>query len=200
MRQINDGSINPGEASTAFARPGCTEDPRRRSRGADHEASRTTSSRLHGLGRGKRALVERALETLCSVYARQMHLLEENPSIPDRALDTLIEWADDLGAANPEPGLDLDVLEEVLPALNVALLASYAYSTARPGGRRFQHHKVDLVLSDRGGALLVERSRAIARFLAVALHGQRGARLVARADAGLRKSMDSISQAIARHD
>jgi hypothetical protein len=198
MRQITDESINQGEASTALARPGCTGRPRSRSRSAGHKGC-TMSAGLQGLGRGKRALAERALETLCSVYAPQMHLLEQNPSIPDRHLDTLIEWADDLGAANPEPGLDLDVLEQVLPALNAALLASYSYSAARAGGRRFQHHKVDLVLSDRGGALLVERSRAIARFLAVALHGQRGARLVARADADLHRTMDSISQAVARH-
>jgi hypothetical protein len=156
------------------------------------------SARLQRLGRGKRALVERALETLCSVCAPQMHLLEQNPSIPDRHLDTLIEWADDLGAANPVPGLDLDVLEQVLPALNAALVASYVYSAALPGHRTVQHHKVDLVLRDRGGALLVERSRTLARFLAVALHGERGARLVARADADLHKAMDSISQAIAR--
>jgi hypothetical protein len=129
-----------------------------------------------------------------------MHLLEQNPSIPDSHLDTLIEWADDLGAADPVPGLDLDVLEQVLPALNAALVASYAYSAALPRHRTFQHHKdkVDLVLRDRGGALLVERSRAIAYFLAVALHGERGARLVARADEDLHKAMDSISQAIAR--
>jgi hypothetical protein len=156
------------------------------------------SARLQRLGRGKRALVERALETLCSVRAPQMHLLEQNPSIPDSHLDTLIEWADDLGAADPVPGLDLDVLEQVLPALNAALVASYVYSAARPRDRTFQHHKVDLVLRDRGGALLVERSRAIARILAVALHGKRGARLVARADAELHKAMDIISQAIAR--
>jgi hypothetical protein len=157
------------------------------------------SPRLERLGRGKRALVERALDTLCSDCARQMHLLGQNPDIPDRHLETLIDWADDLGAANPAFGLDLDVLEKVLPALNAALVASYVYSAAPPGHGTVQHHKVDLVLRDRGGALLVERSRMLARFLAVALHGKRGARLVARADADLHRAMDRISQAIARH-
>jgi hypothetical protein len=156
------------------------------------------SPRLERLGRGKRALVERALDTLCSDCAPQMHLLGQNPDIPDRQLETLIDWADDLGAADPSFGLDLDVLEAVLPALNAALVASYVYSAAPPDGT-VQEHRVDLVLRDRGGALLVERSRMLARFLAVALHGKRGARLVARADADLHRAMDRISQAIARH-
>jgi hypothetical protein len=155
------------------------------------------NARLASLGRGKRAVVGEALERMC-VYARQFHLLDLNPRIPDHHLNTLIEWADDLGAGDPLPGLDLYVLQAVLPALNAAFLASYSYSAGRApvagaGGRR-----VDLVLTDCGGALLVERSRAAACLLAVALHGEKGAALVAQADQSLHKAMDSISEAIAR--
>jgi hypothetical protein len=156
------------------------------------------STGLQGLGRAKRALAEQARDVLCSVHAPQMHLLEQNPRIPDRHLETLIVWADGLRAADPGPALALDVLERVLPALNAAQVASYGYAAARPGGRIVQHHMVDLVLTDQGCALLVERSRTIARFLAVALHGERGQRLVARADADLRATMERISRTIAR--
>jgi hypothetical protein len=155
------------------------------------------NARLASLGRGKRAVVGEALDQLC-VYARQFHLLDLNLRIPDRHFNTLIEWADDLGAGDPLPGLDLDVLQTVLPALNAAFLASYSYSAGRTPGAGARGRRVDLVLTDRGGALLVERSRAAACLLAVALHGEKGAVLVAEADQELRAAMDSISEAIAR--
>ena len=121
-----------------------------------------------------------------------------NPCLPDRHITTLVEWADDLEAADPTAAFDIEVLEAVLPALNAALLASYSFSGEPARDPSLRGRQVDLVLTDRGGAVLVEMSRACACLLAVFFHGAAGIALVETANADLRDTMNAISGAIAR--
>jgi hypothetical protein len=86
--------------------------------------------------RRRRVVMEQLLDTLCNKYRPELHSLVHNPQIPDGHLTVLLEWADDLAAADPSSGLDLEVLEEVLPALNAAFLASFPLPECRRGTLR----------------------------------------------------------------
>lgn len=144
------------------------------------------------------ALAKPAFQTLCDRCVPELWNLAYNPRMPDRKLTTLLEWADDLGAADPSYAFCLEVLEEVFPALNTALLASYAFAGAPARDPSLRGRKVDLELTDLGGALLVERTRTCASLLAAAIHGPVGEALVRRANDELRDAMETISEAIAR--
>jgi hypothetical protein len=148
--------------------------------------------------RERKAIMERVLGRLCDDYAPRLSTLVSNPAMPDPQLTTLLEWADDLATADPSSGLDLEVLEAVLPALNTAFLASYTFAGVPARDPRLRGRRVDLELTDRGDGQLVQRTRACASLLAVGRHGSAGIALVARADQALRDAMDVISQAIAR--
>jgi len=143
-------------------------------------------------------IADRALRTLRDRCVPEFGNLADNPRLPDRPLNTLLEWADDLGAADPSAAFDLEVLEAFLPALNTALLASYSFSGTPAHDPLLRGRRVDLELTDLVGALLVERTRTCASPLAVAFQGAAGEALVRRANDELRNAMETISQAIAR--
>jgi hypothetical protein len=148
--------------------------------------------------RKRREIMEQALGRLCQEYAPQLSNLIYNPGMPDPQLTVLLEWADDLAAADPSSGLDLEVLAGVLPALNTAFLASFGFSGVPARDPCLRGRMVDLELTNLGDGELVQRACTCASLLAVGRHGSAGVALVARADQELRAAMDAISQAIAR--
>ena len=124
-------------------------------------------------GRPTPAIACETLQILRERCAPEFWTLDANPCLPDHHITTLVEWADDLEAADPTAAFDIEVLEAVLPALNAALLASYSFSGEPARDPSLRGRQVDLVLTDRGGAVLVEMSRACACLLAVFFHGAR---------------------------
>ena len=151
---------------------------------------------------GDRQTAAVAGETLRILRERcvpEFGILDANPRLSDRHFTALIEWADDLGAADPSTAFDLEVLEAVLPALNAALVASYSFAGTPAEDPSLRGREVDLVLTDLGGAALVEMTLVCARLLAVTFQGAAGLELIESADSALRETMRAISGAIAQH-
>lgn len=135
-----------------------------------------------------------ALDTLRLRCAPELGALVYNAQLPDSALATILDWARDLGAADPAPALAIDRLEDVFPSLVVALVASHGYSLEpdpRGGGR-------ELVMADLGDGFLVQRTLAAAVEVALALHEEAGADLLRRTHAELCDKLGRLSEMIAR--
>lgn len=148
--------------------------------------------------RARQEIMDQALGRLRNDYAPKLSSLIYNPGMPDPQLTVLLEWVDDLAAADPSSGLDLEVLTGVLPALNTAFLASFSFAGIPAQDPCLRGRGVDLELTDRGDGQVVQRARTCAGLLAVGLHGNAGTSIVARADQELRDAMAFISDEIAR--
>jgi hypothetical protein len=154
----------------------------------------------------KRSLVEliadgmftRATETLVCECAPELLMLVYNERLPDPQFQTIQDWSDRLVSDEPWAAFDLDGLPPVFHALNIALLSCYAYAPQEDRANPPRPGRVHLRFTDTGGALLVERARAAAGIIAVAIHGPEGEEILGSADAELHALIDAISAAIAR--
>ena len=104
-------------------------------------------------------------------------------TIPDSALQVILDWSEAVAATDETSSFDLDRLQALMPALVVAFIAEHSYACADPEGIG---GCIDLY--DEGCGALVDRVRWLIATIAVALHGDAGQHLVedARADLGLR--------------
>lgn len=140
----------------------------------------------------------RAAEILLEECAPELSALVFNDRLPDGPLYTILEWSDRMQSAEPWTAFEIDDLPVLFRSLNVALVCSYTYARAEEKGNPPPPGKVHLRFTDTGGALLVERTRAAARHVAVCLNGAEAAAIVSAADAELRGMFDAISETIAR--
>lgn len=154
----------------------------------------------------KRSLVEliaggmfaRAAETLVGECAPELPMLVYNERLPDPQFRTLRDWSEKLLSAEPWASFDIEGLPALFHALNIALLSCYAYAPQEDRANPPRPGRVHLRFTDTGGALLVERSRAAAGIIAVAIHGAEGETALYAADAELHALIDAISAAVTR--
>jgi hypothetical protein len=154
----------------------------------------------------KRSLVEliadgmftRAAETLVGECAAELPMLVYNERLPDPQFQTIRDWSEQLLSAEPWAGFNLESLPALFHALNIALLSCYAYGPQEDRANPPRSGRVHLHFTDTGGALLVERARAAAGIIAVAIHGPEGEAVLRAADTELHALVDAISAAIAR--
>jgi hypothetical protein len=143
-------------------------------------------------------LFARATDTLVGECAPELPMLVYNERLPDPQFQTIRDWSETLLAPEPWTAFDIKGLPPVFQALNIALLSCYAYAPQEDRANPPLPGRVHLRLTDTGGALLVERARAAAGVIAVAIHGTEGEAIVRAADAELHALIDAISAAIAR--
>ncbi|MFO1143070.1 MAG: hypothetical protein U1E59_11860 [Amaricoccus sp.] len=154
----------------------------------------------------KRSLVEliadgmfaRAAATLVGECAAELPMLVYNERLPDTQFQTIRDWSEQLLSTEPWAGFDLEGLPGLFHALNIALLSCYAYAPQEDRANPPRPGRVHLRFTDTGGALLVERARAAAGVIAVAIHGPEGETVLYAADAELHALIDAISAAVAR--
>jgi hypothetical protein len=154
----------------------------------------------------KRSLVEliadgmfgRAAETLVGECAAELPMLVYNERLPDPQFQTIRDWSERLLSAEPWAAFDIEDLPALFHALNIALLSCYAYAAQEDRANPPRPGRVHLRYTDTGGALLVERARAAAGVIAVAIHGPEGEVIVRAADGELHALIDAISAAVAR--
>jgi hypothetical protein len=154
----------------------------------------------------KRSLVEliaggkltRATETLVGECAPELPMLVYNERLPDPQFQVIRDWSERLLSDEPWAAFDLEGLPSVLHSLNIALLSCYAYAAQDDHRNPPRPGRVHLRFTDTGGALLVERARAAAGIIAVAVHGPEGEAILYAADTELHALVDAISAAIAR--
>ena len=147
---------------------------------------------------GSRNVASRLLATLVERCAPEITLLVYSPRIPDEPFIRLLAWSERLQSGDPWSAFHVDDLPALFGALNVALLSSWGYAPAPNQGRGVPPGRLDLELTDLGGAHLLERTRAIALVVAVAIHGDAGIALALQADDHFYRQLDAISAAIAR--
>ena len=154
----------------------------------------------------KRSIVEliadgmfaRAAEVLVGECAPELPMLAYNERLPDPQFQTIQDWTERLLSAEPWAGFDLEDLPEIFHALNIAMLSCFAFAPDKDRARPPRPGRVHLRFTDTGGAVLVERARAAAGIIVVAVHGAEGERIIRSADAELHTLVDAISAAIAR--
>lgn len=155
---------------------------------------------------GKRSLVEliadglfaRAAETLVGECAAELPMLVYNERLPDPQFQTIRDWSERLLSPEPWVAFDIEGLPALFHALNIALLSCYAYAPQEDRANPPRPGRVHLRFTDTGGALLVERARAAAGIISVAIHGPEGEAILHTADGELHALIDAISAAVAR--
>lgn len=140
----------------------------------------------------------RAAETLVGECAAELPMLVYNERLPDPQFQTIRDWSEQLLSAEPWAGFDLENLPALFHALNIALLSCYTYAPQEDRANPPRPGRVHLRFTDTGGALLVERARAAAGIITIAIHGAEGEAILYAADAELHALVDAISAAIAR--
>lgn len=132
--------------------------------------------------------VAQAYITLRERCGPALGMLAFNAQLPDRSHAIILEWADDLDWGDGATVLDLPVLERVLPALLVALIACHSYS-ASPGvetnAEGAREGGITLHVTDLGNGWLVAETLNAIAVIALALHGRAGDALIARTKADL---------------
>lgn len=145
------------------------------------------------------ALAGTALLMLQEEIGPELITLLYNPRIPEAHLATLLDWSELLDGDNPLPAFALEFLPELLHALNIALLSSCAFAAAPPRpGVIVPPGRVDLDVSDLGGALVVDRARTCALVIIAAIHGDQGIAIVRASNAEFTRLMNGISAAVAK--
>ena len=144
-------------------------------------------------------VISMAMETLRSQCAPELPLLSQrHPQLPDAQLGIILGWSGELRSDDPWSAFALPDLPEVLRSLNLALLSSWMYSAAPVQGRHVPRDRVDLELTDVGGAFLLSQTRTAAFMVAMELHGAVGADMARQAEEALNGQLDEISAFIAR--
>lgn len=145
-----------------------------------------------------RGLFARAAERLVGECAPELPMLVYNERLPDPQFQTIRDWSERLLSTEPWAAFDLEDLPGVFHALNIAMLSCYAYAAHEDRATPPRPGRVHLRFTDTGGAHLVERTRAAASVITVAIHGAGGEEIVGTAEAELHALIDAISAAIAR--
>jgi hypothetical protein len=118
--------------------------------------------------------------------------LTHSRTIPDTALQVILDWSDTVAAPDVDPPFELDRLRALLPALVVAFVAEHTYTCAGPdgGGGCIDLH-------DEGCGALVADVMELTAAIAIVRHGADGRRLVEAARADLGRHLHRITELIA---
>lgn len=109
-------------------------------------------------------------------------------AIPDKSLDTVLDWSAQIEAPDPARAFDLERLGMVFPALVAAFIASHTYV-------RISDRDV-LELYDIGCGRLTSKIMGLTAQIAMAHHGDRGRALVEAARDDLASKLSKISDLI----
>ena len=134
-------------------------------------------------------------EDCAPAFATRLH----SPHVPQALLARLADWSDLLLGEDSCRAFDPEHLPDLLHAMNIALLSSCSFAAVPPRpGAVVPPGRVDLDISDLGGAGLIHRARICTCVVIVTIHGESGGAIVRAAQAELHRLMDGISAFVAR--